>query len=201
MIFISLPSGTASASRGKRIDKWVRQGFQLPSALRSLDYPDMLPGLSGCDRRRVEAANQLYFELARLVRFACSLSLLVEKGNLTVQFSGTLLSFRKFSLRAMALSLDSTCAATEAIGPVCYAFGLLKMSSVPLRPDVILLIHINLGSLALWATDSALQLLMSQFTPLFSVIACCRFLLLVCLFPCCLGSQPQVFLFMTKGRD
>ncbi|CAE7465617.1 NaCP60E [Symbiodinium sp. CCMP2592] len=63
LIFISLPSGTASVHRGKHIEKWVRQGFQLPSALRSSDYPDMLPGLSGSDRRRVEEANQLYFEV------------------------------------------------------------------------------------------------------------------------------------------
>ena len=81
LIFISLPSGTASVHRGKHIDKWARQGYQLPSALRSSDYPDMLPGLSGSDRRRVEEANQLYFELARLVKFACSLNLLVAIEN------------------------------------------------------------------------------------------------------------------------
>eukprot|EP00439_Symbiodinium_sp_Y106_P019546 s7008_g2.t1 len=51
LVFISLPSGTASVHRGKHIDKWARQGYQLPSALRSSDYPDMLPGLSGSDRR------------------------------------------------------------------------------------------------------------------------------------------------------
>ncbi|CAE7839749.1 NaCP60E [Symbiodinium sp. CCMP2592] len=81
LIFISLPSGTASVHRGKHIEKWVRQGFQLPSALRSSDYPDMLPGLSGSDRRRVEEANQLYFEVGRLVQFACSLGLLVALEN------------------------------------------------------------------------------------------------------------------------
>ena len=81
LIFISLPSGTASVHRGKHIDKWARQGYQLPSALRSPDYPDMLPGLFGSDRRRVEEANQLYFELARLVNFACSLNLLVAIEN------------------------------------------------------------------------------------------------------------------------
>ncbi|CAE7325898.1 NaCP60E [Symbiodinium sp. CCMP2592] len=68
LIFISLPSGTASVHRGKHIEKWVRQGFQLPSALRSSDYPDMLPGLSGSDRRRVEEANQLYFEVGQVLR-------------------------------------------------------------------------------------------------------------------------------------
>ena len=41
----------------------------------------MLPGLSGSDRRRVEEANQLYFELTRLVKFACSLTLLVAIEN------------------------------------------------------------------------------------------------------------------------
>ncbi|CAE7366831.1 unnamed protein product, partial [Symbiodinium sp. KB8] len=60
-------SGTASASRGKHIQKWAKQGFQLPVALRSQEFPDMLPGLSSKDRRRVEEANQLYFETARLV--------------------------------------------------------------------------------------------------------------------------------------
>ena len=67
LVFISLPSGTASASRGKHIQKWAKQGFQLPVALRSQEFPDMLPGLSSKDRRRVEEANQLYFETARLV--------------------------------------------------------------------------------------------------------------------------------------
>ena len=81
LILISLPSGTASVHRGKHIDKWARQGYQLPSALRSPDYPDMLPGLFGSDRRRVEEANQLYFELARLVTFACSLNVLVAIEN------------------------------------------------------------------------------------------------------------------------
>ena len=41
----------------------------------------MLPGLSGSDRRRVEEANQLYFELTRLAKFACSLNLLVAIEN------------------------------------------------------------------------------------------------------------------------
>ena len=67
LVFISLPSGTASVSRGKHIEKWAKQGFQLPVALRSKDFPDMLPGLSRKDGRRVEEANQLYSETARLV--------------------------------------------------------------------------------------------------------------------------------------
>ena len=67
MVFISLPSGTASVSRGRHIEKWAKQGYHLPVALRGKDFPDMLPGLSIKDRRRVEEANQLYFETARLV--------------------------------------------------------------------------------------------------------------------------------------
>ncbi|CAE7032271.1 NaCP60E [Symbiodinium sp. CCMP2592] len=67
MVFLSLPSGTASASRGKHIKKWEEQGYQLPAELRSSEYPDMIPGLSPQDRKRVEDANQLYFETARLV--------------------------------------------------------------------------------------------------------------------------------------
>ena len=81
LIFLSLPSGTASVSRGRHIEKWARQGFQLPRALRSSEAPDMLPGLPLHDRRRVEEANQLYFETARLVRQACSLNLLVALEN------------------------------------------------------------------------------------------------------------------------
>ena len=67
MVFISLPSGTASVSRGRHIEKWAKQGFQLPVARRSKDFPDMLPGLSSKDRRRVEEADQLCFETARLL--------------------------------------------------------------------------------------------------------------------------------------
>ena len=106
LIFISLPSGTASVHRGKHIDKWARQGYQLPSALRSHDYPDMLPGLFGSDRRRVEEANQLYFELARLVIFACSLNVLVAIENpdsslywSTSFFNGVLSACKGFETR------------------------------------------------------------------------------------------------------
>ena len=81
MIYLSLPSGTASASRGKHLDKWVRQGYQLPAALRDADHPDQLPGLGGKDRQRVEDANQLYFETARLVRKAVELGVLVVIEN------------------------------------------------------------------------------------------------------------------------
>ncbi|CAE7280308.1 NaCP60E [Symbiodinium sp. CCMP2592] len=67
MVFLSLPSGTTSVSRGKHIKKWEERGYQLPVELRSSSHPDMLPGLSSQDRKRVGDANQLYFETARLV--------------------------------------------------------------------------------------------------------------------------------------
>ncbi|CAE7296178.1 car, partial [Symbiodinium sp. CCMP2592] len=53
--------------KGKHIKKWEEQGYQLPVELRSSTHPDMLPGLSPQDRKRVEDANQLYFETARLL--------------------------------------------------------------------------------------------------------------------------------------
>ena len=81
LIYLSLPSGTASASRGKHLDKWVRQGYKLPAALRDADHPDQIPGLVGKDRQRVEEANQLYFETARLVRQAVQLGVLVVIEN------------------------------------------------------------------------------------------------------------------------
>ena len=46
LLFLSLPSGTASISRGKHLKKWEQQGYELPAALRSADYPDMLPNLT-----------------------------------------------------------------------------------------------------------------------------------------------------------
>ena len=81
LLFLSLPSGTASISRGKHLKKWEQRGYELPAALRSADYPDMLPNLTPANRKRVEEANQLYFETARLVCEAVSLGVVTAIEN------------------------------------------------------------------------------------------------------------------------
>ena len=55
------PCGTASRAREKAMDrKLLQQGLVEPKPLRSNEHPEGLPGLTGINRTKVEAANQLY---------------------------------------------------------------------------------------------------------------------------------------------
>ena len=60
LLFAAPSCGAASRAREKPLHSWKRKGFAIPQPLRSDDHPDMLPGLSGLDRKKVELANQLY---------------------------------------------------------------------------------------------------------------------------------------------
>ena len=81
MVFIAPPCGTASRARERPLHKWVKQGYTVPQPLRSDVHPDMLPGLRGKDRRRVELVNQLYYALSLLSICAVDLGILVVIEN------------------------------------------------------------------------------------------------------------------------
>ena len=54
LLFISPPCGTASLARERKLLKWARKGFKIPAPLQSRSFPDMLPGLKGWDKVKVE---------------------------------------------------------------------------------------------------------------------------------------------------
>ena len=55
------PCGTASAARN------IRRRFIDPKPLRSAEFPEGLPGLSGIDKIRVDLANELYSFVAKAI--------------------------------------------------------------------------------------------------------------------------------------
>ena len=81
LLFISPPCGTASLARERKLLKWARKGFKIPVPLRNRDFPDMLPGLKGWDKAKVELANQLYSEVTRISIYAIGLGILVVLEN------------------------------------------------------------------------------------------------------------------------
>ena len=81
LLFISPPCGTASLARERKLLKWARKGFKIPAPLRSRSFPDMLPGLKGWGKVKVELANQLYQQVTRISIFAISLGILVMIEN------------------------------------------------------------------------------------------------------------------------
>ena len=81
LLFISPPCGTASLARERKLLQWARKGFKIPAPLRSRSFPDMLPGLRGWDKLKVELANQLYQQVTRISIFAISLGILVMIEN------------------------------------------------------------------------------------------------------------------------
>ena len=81
LLFAAPSCGTASRAREKPLPSWKRKGFAIPQPLRSDDHPDMLPGLSGLDRKKVELANQLYDALSLIMIEAHSLSVPIMIEN------------------------------------------------------------------------------------------------------------------------
>ena len=80
-VFISPPSGTSSLMRERPLAKIANQKFQLPRPLRSADFPDGLPGLSGRDKLCLERANQLFESLAIVAKEALALGVLTVIEN------------------------------------------------------------------------------------------------------------------------
>ena len=80
-VFISPPSGTSSLMRERPLAKIANQKFQLPRPLRSADFPDGLPGLSGRDKLCLERANQLFASLAVVAKEALALGVLTVIEN------------------------------------------------------------------------------------------------------------------------
>ena len=60
--------GTASKARERQQPGLERKGFNLPKPLRSEQYPLGIPGLTGVDKVRTEAANLVYEACSKLVR-------------------------------------------------------------------------------------------------------------------------------------
>ena len=68
-VFLAPPCGTASAARNIQRE----DDPNLPKPLRSLDFPDGLPGLHGVDLLRVEQSNILYDFSATVFDLCCEL--------------------------------------------------------------------------------------------------------------------------------
>ena len=73
--------GTASKAREKKLLKWVRKGFKVPSPLRSAQKPMGVDNLSGLDKMRTELANQVYEATAILVNFCITEDILCSVEN------------------------------------------------------------------------------------------------------------------------
>ena len=81
LVFIAPPCGAASLARERKLLKWARKGFKIPVPLRNAQFPDMLPGLSFLDKKKVELANQLYAQVTRVSIVCISLGILVTIEN------------------------------------------------------------------------------------------------------------------------
>ena len=81
MVFIAPPCGTASLARERKLLRWARKGFRIPVPLRNAQFPDMLPGLSSMDKKKVELASQLYAQVTRISVTCISLGILVVIEN------------------------------------------------------------------------------------------------------------------------
>ena len=78
------PCGTASRAREKKISaKLKRKGIKEPQPLRSLDFPEGLPNLSGSDRIRVDKANDIYKRVAQLLELAIRMNVIASVENPT----------------------------------------------------------------------------------------------------------------------
>ena len=75
--------GTASKAREKPNRVLERAGFKVPKPLRSLQHPLGLPGLTGVDLVRTEAANHVYEVTAKLVRMLVAWGVFVTIENPT----------------------------------------------------------------------------------------------------------------------
>ena len=75
--------GTASKAREKPNRVLEKAGFKVPKPLRSSEHPLGLPGLSGVDLVRTEAANHVYEVTAKLVRMLVAWGVFVTIENPT----------------------------------------------------------------------------------------------------------------------
>ena len=75
--------GTASKAREKPNRVLEKAGFKVPKPLRSSEHPLGLPGLSGVDLARTEAANHVYEVTAKLVRMLVAWGVFVTIENPT----------------------------------------------------------------------------------------------------------------------
>ena len=81
LVIIAPPCGAARLARERKLLKWARKGFKIPAPLRNAQFPDMLPGLSFLDKKKVEQANQLCAQVTRVSIVRISLGVLVTIEN------------------------------------------------------------------------------------------------------------------------
>lgn len=78
------PCGTCSRAREKKIAKrFLKMGLKEPQPLRSAHFPHGLPGLRGTDLRRVQAANSIYKNIAKILDAALQLGACISIENPT----------------------------------------------------------------------------------------------------------------------
>ena len=80
-IFAAPPCGTASRARERPLKTFAKMGFRIPRPLRSDEHPDMIPGITGNDRTKVELANQLYDQLTEIFLHALAHEILCVIEN------------------------------------------------------------------------------------------------------------------------
>ena len=73
--------GTASKAREKKLTKLAAQGFKIPVPLRSQQKPMGLDNLSGLDKVRTEAANQVYEATAAIMSVCLELDIACSVEN------------------------------------------------------------------------------------------------------------------------
>lgn len=73
--------GTASKAREKKLRSWAKKGFKIPQPLRSVKKPMGVDGLTGLDKIRTEAANQVYAATAQIVAFCIRFDILCSVEN------------------------------------------------------------------------------------------------------------------------
>ena len=78
-IHLAPPCGTASAARGIPVPGCPQEMQPVP--LRTKEFPDGLPGLTGLNLLKVEKANALYQATAVIVQFCVSYNILVSIEN------------------------------------------------------------------------------------------------------------------------
>ena len=78
-IHLAPPCGTASAARGIPVPGCPQEMQPVP--LRSKEFPDSLPGLTGLNLLKVEKANALYRATAVIVQFCVLYGILVSIEN------------------------------------------------------------------------------------------------------------------------
>ena len=81
-IHVAPPCGTASSARGRPIPEHLKvQGAPEPRALRSMEFPMGIPGLSPAEDARVQSANKIYNIVVKLIYLSVELQIAISIEN------------------------------------------------------------------------------------------------------------------------